>query len=216
MNDRRSVATDALDTLGTAPIPDDSGRDAIHLAVEPVVAGTYLNPGQHVELRGGKAYAARAPIFSVGIVDPFVEGMVKPRQRFWLVLKPRTITSLRHVWSHPAFPEEGPKPPPPPAPDPVEATPEQIEASERWIRDWVARPGYDGPRYETLIRAASGEEPGSDWDYGREWVKDDEYLHFNGTDAHGEIPPEFWDHLEVVTGKRFGPDERPEYFSCSC
>jgi hypothetical protein len=42
----------------------------------------------------------------------------------------------------------------------------------------------------------------------------DEYLHFDGEDAHGEIPDEFWTHLEVVTGER--PPYRPKYFSCSC
>lgn len=38
MSDKRSVATDALETLGTI-IDDKQKRDAIHLAVEPVVAG---------------------------------------------------------------------------------------------------------------------------------------------------------------------------------
>lgn len=36
--DKRSVSTDALETLGTI-IDDRAGRDAIHLAVEPVHAG---------------------------------------------------------------------------------------------------------------------------------------------------------------------------------
>lgn len=58
------VATDALETLGTHPIPDNSGRDAIHLAVEPVVAGEVLYPGQRIGLAYGKAFVAVAGIIS--------------------------------------------------------------------------------------------------------------------------------------------------------
>jgi hypothetical protein len=47
--DNRTVATDALATLGTI-IDETAGRDAIHLAVEPVVAAHNLSPGQHVGL----------------------------------------------------------------------------------------------------------------------------------------------------------------------
>lgn len=52
-------------------------------------------------------------------------------------------------------------------------------------------------------------------DYGdhHQWDAD-EYLHFNGRDAHGEIPDEFWTHLEIATGKK--PPHKPKYFSCSC
>lgn len=42
----------------------------------------------------------------------------------------------------------------------------------------------------------------------------DEYISVGGSDAHGSIPPEFWDHVEAVTGKK--QELRPAYFSCSC
>jgi len=100
--DKRSVATDALETLGTI-IDDKAGRDAIHLAVEPVIAAMHLNPGEDVGLLpDGRASKSDNPL---GIVDPFLKGVVFPGERFWLVVYPRQITSLRHVWSHPAFPE---------------------------------------------------------------------------------------------------------------
>ncbi|EEE06880.1 MULTISPECIES: hypothetical protein [Burkholderia cepacia complex] len=67
--DKRSVHTDALETLGTIIGPSEK-RDAIHLAVEPVIAAEYLYPGSHVALTpDGKAY--RSPN-GVGIVDPFL------------------------------------------------------------------------------------------------------------------------------------------------
>jgi hypothetical protein len=82
-------------------ITSDAHRDAIHVAVAPVTAAQELQPGQHVGLRGdGRALATEHPI---GIVDPFLHERVPEGQRFWLFLYPGTITSLRHVWTHPAF-----------------------------------------------------------------------------------------------------------------
>lgn len=78
-------------------------RDSVHIAVCPVVAAETLFPGQHVGLTGGDHATGKGP--SVGIVDPFLTTRVKPGERFWLYLYPGSVTSLRHVWEHPAFPE---------------------------------------------------------------------------------------------------------------
>ena len=109
--DKRSVSTDALETLGTAPLADTEARDAIHLAVEPVIAGESLAPGQDVYLTQGidgclYAMGSGSGKF-VGIVDPFLKGPVTKDNRFWLVVYPRQIRSLRHVWEHPDFPNPG-------------------------------------------------------------------------------------------------------------
>jgi len=100
---KRSVSTDALETLGTIIGPDEK-RDAIHLAVLPAVAGTTLRAGEPVEMKDGCAQPGDED--SLGIVDPFLTDVVRSGQRFWMVLRPRLVTSLRHVWSHPAFPDE--------------------------------------------------------------------------------------------------------------
>ena len=81
-------------------IDTEARRDAIHVAVAPVEAAEDLLPGQHVGLLAGRASGGIEP---VGVVDPFLKAVVRQGQRFWLFLYPNTVTSLRHVWTHPAF-----------------------------------------------------------------------------------------------------------------
>lgn len=100
-------------TLGTL-IPDgDRRRDAIHVAVAPVTAGTSLRPGQHVGFAPAGQTEVVGPVEpgeSIGLVDPFLTDEVPSGQRFWLFLYPNTVTSLRHVWTHPAFAPKVPAP----------------------------------------------------------------------------------------------------------
>lgn len=209
MSDKRSVATDALETLGTL-IDDKQKRDAIHLAVEPVVAGERLSPGERITVVDGVAMSADDPE-ALGIVDPFLKNPVRKGQRFWFVMLPRTIKSLRHVWAHPAFPDEvGTEAPD--EPDEPEEVPPAIrtlrnlqtkERSERWLREFCN--SADCPSYETVMATIANGNRGS---------RDGEYLHFSGSDAHGEIPAEFWDHAETVLGRKL--EQRPTHFSCSC
>lgn len=102
--DVRTVHTDALETLGMIHFKPEA-RDAIHLAVEPIEAGMALNPSENVKIIDGKAYSATRQE-GVGIVDPFLPSVVMPGEFFWLVVYPRMITSLRHVWEHPNFPKK--------------------------------------------------------------------------------------------------------------
>lgn len=78
-------------------------RDAIHIAVVPVAAGQKLKAGDKVFInRNGMAELGA--IGSVGVVDPFLTVSVQHGETFWLYLNPGSITSLRHDWTHPAFP----------------------------------------------------------------------------------------------------------------
>jgi len=82
-------------------------RDAIHIAVVAVTSDEELEPGTHVGLVEGSVNKVQHlnALYGteIGIVDPFLKSAIKPGQRFWLVLYPQTITSLRHEWTHPAF-----------------------------------------------------------------------------------------------------------------
>ena len=97
----RSPNTDALATLGTI-ITSAEKRDAIHLAVIATCASDRLMPGSHVGVNG--KFSSRENL--IGIVDPFLTFPVEAGEWFWLIIYPRKITSLRHVWSHPEVPEE--------------------------------------------------------------------------------------------------------------
>lgn len=97
--------------LGRLITNGDRRRDAIHIAVAPVTAAGRLAPGQHVGfVTAGDTETVGACETPIGIVDPFLPGDVLPGQRFWLFMYPNTVTSLRHVWTHPAFAPRAPQP----------------------------------------------------------------------------------------------------------
>ena len=79
-------------------VPDDwTDRDAIHIAVIPMTADSVLLPGQGVNVGGNHLRPY------VGIVDPFLQDVVQPGQRFFLFLTPNTVTGITHHWHHPLF-----------------------------------------------------------------------------------------------------------------
>lgn len=195
--DNRSVATDALATLGTIIGPNEK-RDAIHLAVFPAQAGSNFGPGDHVKLEDGLAVHAYEND-GIGIVDPFLNeenyrSAVKPGQWFWLILYPRQISSLRHVWSHPAFKDE--------LDSTATAAVDAREESRKWLEEFAIRlfsykPDY-GTRFDVLIANAESGGFGTDIEYGE-----------------GREPnEEFWFHYERYTGRKV--KNRPEYFRCAC
>lgn len=192
--DKRSVHTDALATLGTI-IGADEARDAIHLAVEPVIAAEKLWPGADVGiLPDGKASTNAGKM--LGIVDPFIKGGVRAGDRFWLIVYPRQITSLRHVWAHPDFPQA----------ENItdDARPEtDVEASKKWIEAFAARLDQTPNR---LMSAAT------------EWLEYSDYTYENTEtykDHWGEFP-EFWKHFSIVTGKDVDGRDGDYFFTCSC
>jgi hypothetical protein len=86
-------------------------RDAIHIAVAPVVAGCDIRPGAHVQLNTSRPAGTELKAIwcepdnkaAIGIADPFLKEEIKRGQTFWLFLYPGTAEGLRHAWLHPAF-----------------------------------------------------------------------------------------------------------------
>ena len=185
---KRKVHTDALDTLGTI-LETEEHRDAIHLGVEPVVAGDHLERGEFITLRNGKAYASH-PDEALGIVDPFLTGGVRSGESFWLVVLPRKITSLRHVWTHPDFDEVEDK--------------VKDEVDVKWavnvIQDVADR--LSMPFDDLLDQLIDPDNYRGEAFTVRYW------------DAYGDFNPEILRAVKCLTG--FEPKTTPYYFSCSC
>lgn len=195
--DNRTMATDAVATIGML-IPEGSGRDAIHLATEPVVSGERLFAGQHIGFLPDGTVGTKATEL-LGIVDPFLTALVMPGERFWLVVYPRTITSLRHVWEHPSF-------------SPAEVKHAVIDVSSKaysseWLTRWamenMGEDYYDddGRKYSPEEALGNAIRAGRDLSVGPH------------ESARDTINNEWWEHWETVTGEK---GQRDEYFSCAC
>ncbi len=201
--EKRSVHTDALATLGT--IIDESGaRDAIHLAVEPVIDDCKLYPGQDVGINERGSYSYINIKKTVGIVDPFLKEPVHAGERFWLIVYPRQITSLRHVWAHPDFDKEPEETKVLELKNDVES---DFHAAQKWIQDFAAGIPLD---YNTLMEGAD------DWVGSQKKGSWGEYLSFGSLLDGESVPDEFWDHYEKVRNVKVEECHRGSFFSCSC
>jgi hypothetical protein len=203
--DKRTVTTDALETLGTIITPAEK-RDAIHLAVENVIAGEDLMPGENVSLILGYAFAIkeyRNDLKAVGIVDPFLKEPVRTNQRFWLVVYPRQIKSLRHVWEHPDFPDSGETNNSEGAfqGEKVVKILSSAETSEKWLREFAT--DVSVPYNKLMIGA-------------KDYLLYDQYMSFGDLLEGKWVPDEFWTHYENVTGEKVSEGQRGSFFSCSC
>lgn len=150
-------------------ITGPANRDAIHVAVAPVKAGWNLMPGQRVCLDGGMAvHEVRGN--AIGIVDPFLQSMIKTGETFWLFLFPNTVTGLRHEWQHPAF----------------EAESVNVKAeSEKWLRNFCFE--HEGLDYDDMLEQLQ-QKDGYTVQMGSESARDE------------GISEEFRYHFRIVTG----------------
>lgn len=226
---KHQVASDALETLGFIH-ESVQYRDAIHLAVEPVRAGHVLSPGDHIGIKDGKAvshrYVKNRDVKLLGVVDPFLEDNVEMDEPFWLVVYPRQITSLRHVWSHPDFSEgvdimfpnvDGKDNVALGIPVVADMTPKQL--AYQWIEDYANEISgsyhdyysdtteYADITAEELIDTAKTHLKEGSWG---------DYIVYGGKFEGESLNPKFWDHLAIYLEQDIPEDRRRSFFSCSC
>lgn len=165
-------------------------RDAIHIAIAPMVAGQDLNPGQHITLKSKGSNIAVAAKKGIGIVDPFLKTTVAKGQEFWMCLYPNTIKSLKHVWEHDEFVE------PPQV--------QQKSLSQKWLEDYAEELDMT---FNALMLAADRH-----LEYG-------DYHIFHGIstpDVTYRKNDEFWKHYEIVKHVVVDENDKENFFSCSC
>lgn len=213
--DKRSVATDALEVLGTVIKNKKVGRDAVHLACLPVlVADSFVTPGQHVGiLPNGRASAHATPL--LGIIDPFLTAPAKMGEEVLLIIYPRKIESLRHVWSHPQIQDE-------PLTRVVETqtspSPTLIAAVEKAERLYSLQEEFKSIANRLLDNHDDAAALLTDG-MRNGYIQDGDA--FEGWDTP-KIPVRAWELYEMIHGHRASYDPRDGkaddsvYFSCSC
>lgn len=174
-------------------LPEGAHRDAIHIAVAPMVAMERLWPGQHIGLVDGGASTNVTE--RIGIVDPFLREPIFPGTRFYMFLYPNTITELHHEWVHPAFTVAKPT---------TASDADHKVKSREWLESHAALLDLTFDR----LMGDAGE-----WiEHGDHQVQHDSEHWRDSFDSKG-----FWHHYEIYTGKGV-PDEKKEYgfYCCSC
>lgn len=216
--DNRTIFTDALKTLGTVHNVPEGTRDAIHIAGRSCKAAQILAPGMQVGRYRDGRYGPSRETKMLGIVDPFLDpdSFILENQVFWLMIFPRTITSLRHEWQHPDFP--------------ADLTAEQITAekivtqkvqAEAEARDHVEKateaeewllgfwPYINCDSYEHMMKIADDfVESGCHLVEGGRWE--------NARSVLSDNEDKFWDSYEIVRGVKLTGDQRGGIFCCSC
>jgi hypothetical protein len=180
--------------LGQLITDENAKRDAIHIAVAPVIAGELLRPGNHIGLTGDDGRTVGAVDNPIGIVDPFLQkSVIRKGEKFWMFLYPQTVTSLQHAWEHPSFPAETPtvKAHFPPA--------EAVEAMEKLIASAGRYHDYNSVMTDADVWFLVGRKTeDSDYDFSLE-------------DADWKI---FWELYGKIRGVSVPENKRKSFYVC--
>lgn len=98
------MAKDNAQTIGQL-IGHIGVRDAIHVPIISAVAKTDLAAGCPVRLLDTGEVEHVEMWQCVGVVDPFLGGHVQSGQQCWVFIKPGSISSLTHKWTHKGIPD---------------------------------------------------------------------------------------------------------------
>lgn len=164
-------------------------RDAIHCPIISAVAKMNLNVGTPVViLESGEA--EQSDFFSyVGIVDPFLKAYVQKGEQFWVWVKPGSISSLTHKWTHNRIP------------DVAEVVPEK-EAARVRLEEFANGPLHVSLEEMLAVIAACATGHGDPlYDHGYEGLSE-----YEG----------FWDDYMLYTGKPDPNQSRDFYGFFTC
>lgn len=187
------MKSDILDKIGTI-LTEPMARDAIHIAVLPVIAGNMLNPGDHVGFVGGEIDIGA--LHPIGVIDPFLKAPVEKGQGCFVFLYPNTITDMRHHWKHPGIPDDQFRP----------VDPAKYIKASIWLREFAVEAGIDFEEMMTGIDRYI--ETGWDKPAGKDY---DAQIAF---DNHRD---EFWDQWSAFTGRDIPDNDRSDNpFECGC
>lgn len=165
-------------------------RDAIHVAVIPVVAEHKLTPGQRIGLTPNGLASGTADKH-IGIVDPFLTCDVRMGQRFFMFLFPNTVTGMRHHWRHPDVEDY----------NATNCNPDKEKA--RAILEQAAK--RVGLSFDEVIEDM------------RTFLLSGHYRIEGGRwEGAGLWDNKYWDAYEIWTGKTAPDEDRGGVYSCSC
>lgn len=178
-------------------------RDAIHIAIAQVTAGEDLEPGDFVGFQDVEGVVYK-DAQHIGIVDPFIKREtwtrtgIKKGEKFYLFLKPNTVTSLRHEWTHPLF-DVG----------------ENRVIANNWLKyildydEFFGEQEKEYSNYDDIIEQfKAGKTPSA--------TSGDRFCDMFRENKDG-FRKKFWDNLEIATGVMATPEQRAlDYWVCSC
>lgn len=177
-------------------LEESAERDAIHVAVAPVIAGQKLWAGAKIGFSHDNVVMEEESLFglkAIGIVDPFLQTSIEEGQRFFMFLNPGTVTTMKHYWEHPSFPSESNK---------INL---EKKSSEEWLRAFANKQHFD---YNDMLSEAQDSD-GCIVAFGQD-------LHSSEELDPGDFDL-FWQHISVVTERTFDQVHRQSVaWSCSC
>lgn len=175
-----------------------ANRDAIHIAIAPMIANHDLNPGEHVGIMADGTAGVEIGKPAIGIVDPFLTNRVMKGERFFLCLYQQTVTGMRHHWSHPSFADE-----------PIQETSESKIEAEKILREFCKEycpyVGKEYCPYRTVDDAFNALVAA--WKYG------EDIFVCQGTDTPEDV---ITDPIKVALAAYTGRLRPDFYFSCTC
>lgn len=192
---------DAVQKIGTLQ-DTDQGRDAIHVPIITMQAKEDLHLGLDMKYgvtKEGDIVMCENPR-TIGILDPYLphSKIIRKGQWFYVFLRPGSITSLAHVWTHPALPSS--------VPSTAEPVREQTSPEDR-ILEFLNNLQVE----ITLEEFCDILLDRGDMDKFKMF---DDYIIVQGQSIFAEIPHRIINDVESYLGQKV--KNRPLYFSCSC